>query len=138
VASDRILIPSRADYLSTLGIEYLRGHHRQLVDEYNMYVSSPQGKGFVEVDPAILGVVFTMVQFYAARPITVLDNYIQLVRSSGIPVFDAMMRMNSTLFGDAGQYGLPAVLRADANPDIVRELEAITDEFVSRLHLDGM
>jgi chromosome partitioning protein len=137
VASDRILIPSKADYLSTLGIEYLRGNHRQLIEDYNEFASSPYGHGLGTIDPAILGVVFTMIQFYAGRPIAVLENYIEEVRSSAIPVFNAMMRMNNTLFGDAGQYGVPAVLRADADPDIVKELEDLATEFASNLHLEG-
>jgi len=135
VASDRILVPAKADYLSTLGIDYLRGNHRQLVEDYNEFAASPQSNGLERIDPAILGVVFTMIQYYAGRPIAVLENHIEEVRNSGIPVFNAMMRMNNTLFGDAGQYGVPAVLRADADPDIVKELEDLATEFSTRLQL---
>ena len=40
VASDSILIPAKADYLSTLGIEYLYGSLGQLVKDYNEFAEA--------------------------------------------------------------------------------------------------
>ena len=37
VASDHILIPAKADYLSTLGIDYLRRKLSELVRDYNSH-----------------------------------------------------------------------------------------------------
>ncbi len=62
VASDHLVIPARPDYLSTLGIDYLRRKLAELVRDYNI------AAGADEIGPTILGVVFTMIQFAGRRP----------------------------------------------------------------------
>lgn len=135
VASDYLLIPAKADYLSTLGIDYLIRSLGQLVRDYNEYAQLRSGASDVDaIDPQILGVVFTMLQFYGGRPIAALRQYIEQTKQLGVPVFDSYIRENKTLFGDAPQYGVPLVLnnKMSAN-QIVSELEALVSEFESRL-----
>jgi len=78
--------------------------------------------------------VFTMIQYYADRPISALRPYIEQTRRLGVPVFDNYMRENKTLFADAPQDGVPLVLRNDpSSRKVVAGLEALVSEFQSRL-----
>ena len=133
VASDKILIPAKPDYLSTLGIDYLHDSVQELVGDFNEYAS--QDSTTDEINPAYVGIVFTMVQIYADRPIAAQRQYITQTEHLGvIPVMRSLFRENKTIFSDAPQYGLPVVLRKYFNithSSIVREIESFVDEFMS-------
>ena len=134
VASDWVLVPARADYLSTLGINYLEGNCNELVAEYNEYASHGQASKSDEISPRFLGVVFTMVKFYANKPIGTQQNYIEEVRAnSQIPVFTGVVRDSARHFGDAGEAGIPAILRAPIDDEVAVEFRALTKEII-----DGM
>ncbi len=123
MASDRILIPAKADYLSTLGIDYLQ---KNVEDDSIVQ----------KIDPAFLGVVFTMVQFYGGEPISTQRQFMNQTKTLGLPVFDSYIRENKSVFGDAPLYGVPVVLNAYSNPthsNIVDELEGFVAEFESKL-----
>jgi chromosome partitioning protein len=90
VASDHVIVTSKADYLSMLGISYLKGHHIRLVDEYN--TACRQVDAERTINPATLGVVFTMVQYMNGAPLAVHHNYIAHVRAIGFPIFRARIR----------------------------------------------
>jgi chromosome partitioning protein len=134
VASDHVLIPAKADYLSTLGIDYLHRSLDQLVNDYNDYIKLDVASAEEDtIDPVVLCVVFTMLQFYAGQPIQALRPYIAQAKSLGVTVFDNHMRENKTLFSDAPEYGVPVVLHSTAGASkIVGELEALVTEFVTR------
>lgn len=74
IASDKILIPAKPDYLSTLGIDYLRRSVENLVREFNEYAALDSETE--EVSPEFLGVVFTMIQMYGGEPISAQRQYI--------------------------------------------------------------
>lgn len=138
VASDSVLVPAKPDYLSTLGIDYLIRHLRQLVSDYNEYAGLDHGEHVEAISPEVLGVAFTMVQFYAGRPIGSLRPYIAQTKKLSVPVFDSFIRENKTLFADAPQDGVPVVLRgysAKTHKQVVGELEAFVTEFETRLGL---
>lgn len=59
VASDYLLVPAKPDYLSTLGIDYLRRKFSELVRDVNRVA----GPGPSQINPVILGVVFNMIQY---------------------------------------------------------------------------
>jgi chromosome partitioning protein len=134
VASDHVLVPAKADYLSTLGIEYLYGNCEKLVKDYNEFVG--YGGFGVEVsdkviEPRFLGVVFTMIKVFDKQPIIAQRNYIEEIRlNSQIPVLNSMLRDSPRHFGDAGAVGLPAVLRAPVSDDVAIELRALAREVV--------
>lgn len=137
VASDYVLVPARPDYLSTLGITYLRRNLNDLIKEYNQYCSEQEeGENYNSaISTKIVGVVFTMVQLYNSQPINVQRQYIREVIDSGVPVFKSYMRDNKSIFAEAPQYLLPVVLNKRSNrTDIVRELENITKELKKKSH----
>ena len=78
-----------------------------------------------------MGVIPTMVRIYANRPISAQSQFIDRIRQTGLPVFDAYVRRNDTTFGSAPEYGVPVVL---GNPSVNRdELEELTTEFLERV-----
>lgn len=96
------------------------------------------GDAVDRIDPQILGVLFTMVQFRTQEPITAHRGYMNRVRAlDGISVFDSYIRENKTAFGEAPETLLPVVLKHYTGPtytNIVDELEQTTREFETRLN----
>ena len=131
VASEHILIPAKADYLSTLGIDYLRRKLAELVSDYN------EVAGVETIEPAILGVVFTMIQFAGDLPIIAVRNYVTHTEQYEVPVFRQMIRESKTLFAAAGERGVPAVLLPHANPNVQNELRELATEFLTRIMIEG-
>jgi chromosome partitioning protein len=118
-----------------MGIDYLRRSVDTLVRDYNEYASLVGGPQVDNISPSILGVVFTMVQFYSGGPITAHQQYISQTKQLGLTVFDEYVRENKSVFSDAPEYGAPVVLNHYTNPtfqNIVGELEALATEFVRR------
>jgi chromosome partitioning protein len=138
VASDCVLIPAKADYLSTLGIAYLQRSLAELVRDYNEYTELDAGDGPTQkVDPQILGIVFTMIQYYAKQPIRAHRQYINQAKQLHLPVFNTYLRENKSYFADAAHEGIPLVLGGPTPAEfIVAEIEALVSEFESRLGIE--
>jgi len=136
VASQYVLIPAKADYLSTMGIDYLKTSVQKLVKDYNDFCAKADDDDdeFLPINPELLGVVFTMVQYYGGLPINACRQYIDQTRELGNSVFDSYMRENKTLYADAPRSGVPVVLGFKRNrADVVREIENIVDELEVKL-----
>lgn len=137
VASDQILVPAKADYLSTLGLDYLVGNCAGLVHQFNEYVDHKRDSGDHQpIDPGILGVIFTMVQIYSQQVTAAQHAYIEEVRvNSRVPVLKSKIRNSPRHFGDAGESGVPAMLRTTGRDEVVREFEQLADEVLDALAL---
>lgn len=136
VASEHILVPAKADYLSTLGLEYLVGNCANLVDQFNDFVNHKRGVGeHRPIAPGFLGVVFTMVQIYSQQVTLAQHTYIDEVRlNSRVPVMKSKIRNSPKHFGNAGETGVPAMLHtAGKEDDVVKEFEQLTDEVLGAL-----
>lgn len=135
IASDYILVPTRPDELSTLGIDYLMRSIRNLISDYNEYADVSSGIAAERIEPAIVGVVFTMIQEYGCEPISAQRTFISRIRSeSKLPVFDSYIKRNDTLFAGAPQYGVPVVLSHHNNhshQSVVDGLEEVATEFAT-------
>lgn len=132
IASEKILIPAKPDYLSTLGIDYLQRSLAGLVKEYNEFSDDASDN----ISPAILGVVFTMIQITSGEPIAAQRQFIAQTKRHGIPVFDNFFRENKTIFADAPQALNPVVLNSYNNQthsDVVSEIETLVEEFEYRV-----
>ncbi|TVP62179.1 MAG: ParA family protein [Nodularia sp. (in: Bacteria)] len=126
-ASNYILIPSRPDHLSTLGISYLKTSVMKFVDDYNYYTKQ---SNISVIDPKIIGVVFTMVKVHTEQPINAHQRYMDnVVKEQKLKIFDAFIRENPTTFSTASEKGIPVVLSASASSNIVQELKELVDEF---------
>lgn len=129
VASDYLVVPARADYLSTLGIGYLRRKLSELVNEYNRVC----GDGPGQINPVVLGVVFNMIQYAAAGPILASREFLSLPDDIEVPAFRQRIRESKTLFAASGQYGIPAVLARDGNPTVQYELQQLASELLAKI-----
>ncbi|RKG97008.1 ParA family protein [Corallococcus sp. CA053C] len=138
VASQYVVIPAKPDYLSTLGIDYLRRSVAGLIKDFNEFAGMAEGAPVSKINPLFAGVVFTMIQEYNGQPIAALRPFINQTRNLGVPVFDSYIKENKTLFADAPQYGVPVVLRQRANKtqqSVIDGLESFTTEFSTKLGL---
>lgn len=136
VASESILIPAKPDYLSTLGIDYLRKSVASLVTEYNDFAATHGSPVVAAIDPKIVGVVFTMIDVRLGDPITALRPFIRQTEQLGLPVFQTKLRENKTIYADAPQYGVPVVLldgSGETHRNVIRELEEFASEFLNKL-----
>jgi chromosome partitioning protein len=136
IASDFLLVPARPDYLSTLGIDYLKLSVTALVRDYNEYAALDQGEKVEAIAPKMLGVVFTMIQEYAGGPIASQRAFMGPNQTAGLSVFSDYIKRNDTLFADAPQYGVPVVLHGYASgshQSVVQGLEGVTNEFGRRM-----
>lgn len=139
VSSDYIFIPAKPDYLSTLGIDYLIRSLKSLVGDFNEYKEQDDDGTIRSINPEILGVVFTMVQYYAKSPIKGIRQYMSAVgritntiTNKPLRIFKNHVRENKTIFSEAPQNELPVVISQYANStheNVVSEIERLTDEF---------
>ena len=135
VASDHVLVPAKADYLSTLGIGYLRHSVDKLIGQYNECVdqSTSTSPPTERIDPQFAGVVFTMTKIYNNKAIVGQQARIDNVREVGdMPVFQASVRNGAHYFAEAGEDGIPPILKRPLD-DISCELRAVTGEFVDAI-----
>jgi chromosome partitioning protein len=134
VASEKILIPAKPDYLSTLGIDYLHRSVSDLVREFNEYAEFDTETE--KISPEILGVVFTMIQITSGQPIAAQRQFISQTKRLGVKAFDTFFRENKTIFADAPQNLRPVVLNhysAGTHSDVVTEIEQFVTEFEKSL-----
>lgn len=127
VASDHILVPAKADYLSTLGIAYLQARLTRLVEEYDLVAGHAN-----TINPVILGVVFTMVQYAGGTLMTKLQGYINNLKELELPVFTQTVRESKSVFADSGAAGIPVVLSPQVSQNVAYDLHELTSEFVAR------
>lgn len=132
VASDRVLIPAIPDYLSTLGIEELRRHIRELVQNFNGFSEQDGVPSYGEISPSIMGVIPMMVRVYAGAPIHAQSVFIERIRRTRLPVFNTFIRRIDTPYGPAPEYGVPVVLGSVSGRNRTvaeEEMERLTAEF---------
>jgi chromosome partitioning protein len=138
VASRYILVPAKPDYLSTLGIDFLRRKLAELVADYNDVAEGTaggvQGAAGADINPEILGVIFTMVQYNSTGNIIVaLRNAMERLDQIEVPVFQQMVRENKSHYANAGETGIPTVLTGHASTNVQYELEQLTSEFLAKI-----
>lgn len=135
-ASDYLLVPTKPDYLSTLGIEQLTRHVEELAGAYNKYASESGDPAWKPISPKILGILFTMIQVRNQQPILAQQQYIEQVLRLKIPVLQTQIRENKTIYADAPEYGVPVVLKRVSGvtyESVQEELEALTREVLKKV-----
>lgn len=137
IASDWVIIPAKADHLSTLGIEYLVDQRDKLINSYNRYRKGTDGsKPYPLIGPDLLGVVFTMVNMRKDQPIQALQSFIGEVKNSQkVEVFDSMVRYNAGLFASAPRDGVPVAVNPSVKTEVAAELDGLADEFIKKADL---
>jgi chromosome partitioning protein len=131
VASDHVIVPARPDYLSTLGIDLLRNRISQLVEDYNAVAPHP-------INPEIIGVIYTMVQYAGAGPLNIHRAAAENATRIEMPVFRQTIRDNKSAVSEAGNSSVPAVLAPAGSAAIENlryELQQLTSEFLARTRI---
>ncbi|MFU1478704.1 ParA family protein [Roseovarius sp. C7] len=133
VASDLILVPTRPDELSTLGIDYLVRSINELRKDFNDYANHSGGVSVATIDPQVLGVVFTMIQEYGGGPIQAQQVFMsRLTKAARLPIFQSYIKRNDSLLASAPAYGTPVVLEPTSNEShqsVVKSFEDFCSEF---------
>lgn len=138
IASDMYLVPAKADFLSTLGIDQLVRHIEALRIKYNNYVEQDDSSRWEPINPHLTGVIFTMINIYRGNPIQAQNTYIHQVSRAGYTVFDNFIRNNNTLFSNSPEYGVPVVLNENVDGiylDIRQEVEKVVNELISKTNI---
>ncbi|MBJ8153505.1 ParA family protein [Bacillus cereus] len=138
VASDVVLLPAKADYLSTIGITQVDKNVNELVEEYNDKITLGGFSEYELINPELMGVVFTMVGIRSGGPISAQQQYIaQVERLEGIRVFETKLRENKTLYANAPEAGIPVVLKdvqgGDTYLNVRTELEELVVELQDKI-----
>ena len=134
LASDSILIPTKPDYLSTLGIDYLKRSVEELLKDYNEYLQLGDSNSQL-VKTSYLGIVLTMVQEYGGEPIVSQQQYIAQLKRESIPVFDSYFKLNNTQFSSSPVEGIPVILNKTSNStvqSIISEASSFVKEFIGK------
>lgn len=143
VASDFVLVPTKADYLSTIGFEGLAANIQRFKDEYNKRCGDWPEHGD-KIDPQWLGIVFTMVNLRLGEPIRNQKGYVEAVISvvtrlvGRDMVFDEYVRENKTEHAVAPEEGIPVVLgsrQGETYRAVRQELVDLANEVKRRANL---
>lgn len=133
IASDFYIVPAKMDYLSTLGINQLKNHVDNLVEQFNNYIEEEDRWA----SPVFLGVIATMIAVRNGEPISAQRVYIEQLKRNKITIFDSKIRENKTIYADAPEYGIPVVCQAvsagSTYDQIVVELKELTTEFMGKV-----
>jgi chromosome partitioning protein len=137
LASDFVLVPTRADYLSTIGLRYLVTSYERAVASFNEDALIAHSLNARLSEPRLLGLVFTMVQFSSGDHLyRNQDQYVQQIRGEGFPTFARNLRYSSSQFGNSGEGSVPVALLGKINSDVAHDLEQIVTEFIKRISND--
>lgn len=146
-ACDHVLIPTRPDYLSaTIGVPFLCNNiQNQLVGIFNRFINDLQDEDLKihQVNPDILGVIFTMVQLRNGQPIAAEKGIIDHVRegefrafglSKPLHIFNNYLLHNSSIFSDNDDY-IPNILgrQTESNKKVKEQFRGFVIEFDKRL-----
>jgi chromosome partitioning protein len=138
VASNHLLVPTRPDYLSTLGVDALLNRVADFANKYNNQVDSySQHPEHDVITPSALGVVFTMVQYKAPQPIAAHQFYMDRLRRAmpDTNIFKASIREN-VAFGRDGE-GMPVIMRSNMTQKFYIELMELATEFLGHFEHRG-
>ncbi len=138
VASSHLLVPTRPDYLSTLGVDSLFNRVGEFANKYNNQVAEYSGTPEQDViAPKALGVVFTMVQYRAPQPIAAHQYYMDYLRRRmpDTPIFKASVRENVAFGRDTE--GLPVIMRNTMTQKYYIELMELATEFLGSFEHTG-
>ena len=141
IASDYYFIPTKFDYLSTLGIESLLTHIEKLVKETNDDIKYFNFKGY-NINPQLLGVVGNMVTISRGEELTKFESNFRarvsdknkILKGKYNVLFESSIRNNSQ-FMDMGDL-IPAIAKKADNPtkkNIANEIESVINEFEERI-----
>ena len=132
IASDYYLVPIKLDFLSTLGINHLKGRAKSFILTYNSYIENTSDR----VEPKFLGVIANMVSYKNKELITAQQAFIGELELSKIPVLDSKLRENKSAYASEAKEATRLVIAkpraSGVYAELVGELERLTDEIIKK------
>ncbi|MCR1951228.1 AAA family ATPase [Clostridium sp. DSM 100503] len=130
-ASDYYLIPTKLDYLSTVGAPTLYEHIEKLRDEVSKGIDEFDLREFNKMDVKNLGLLPTMVKIISGKPKSLHYQYLQEVKKiKGVKAFNSSIRSNDNEIDNSTS--IPFVLnninKKKSNIDI--DFEEFKNEFL--------
>jgi chromosome partitioning protein len=134
VACRDVIMPAKADYLSTVGLDTLFFSIHGFREDYATMVEKYGGKhAGGAFNPGEYLVLYTMVRFRFQRPEPGHQYYMDQVKKVlKLEAFQSVIRQSEAAFGNIGAHLVPPVLRLKPSDQIHEELSALTDEFLAR------
>ena len=135
IASDYYFIPTKFDYLSTLGIDSLLAHIERLTNETKENIKFFNFKGY-DINPQLLGVAGNMVTIAKGEELTKFESNIKnKLLEDKYKLFNSSIR-NNLQFMDMGEL-IPTIAKKADNPtkkNIINEIENVIKEFEERIN----
>ncbi len=135
MASEYYFIPTKFDYLSTLGIDSLLTHIERLVNETKENIKFFNFKGY-DINPQLLGVAGNMVTIAKGDELTKFESNIKnKLLDDKYKLFNSSIR-NNLQFMDMGEL-IPTIAKKADNPtkkNIMNEIENVIKEFEERIN----
>lgn len=135
MASEYYFIPTKFDYLSTLGIDSLLTHIERLVNETKENIKFFNFKGY-DINPQLLGVAGNMVTIAKGEELTKFESNIKnKLLEDKYKLFNSSIR-NNLQFMDMGEL-IPTIAKKADNPtkkNIINEIENVIKEFEERIN----
>lgn len=134
VACRDVIMPAKADYLSTVGLDTLFFSIHGFREDYATMVKKYGGKhAGGAFNPGEYLVVYTMVRFRFQRPEAGHQYYMDQVKNVlKLDAFQTVIRQSDATFGNIGASVIPPALRLKPSDQIHEELRALTDEFLAK------
>jgi chromosome partitioning protein len=133
-ASDAYVIPAIPDYLSTLGINLIRGEVERFSHQLRQALT-PSGGTFT--GPELKGIIFTRVRVRSRNPLRFIDLHerrIQEVYRTNPELAFKNFISEAVRFAEAPERRLPVCLSSRAEDrDARNEILRLTEEFIERL-----
>jgi chromosome partitioning protein len=134
VASRDVIMPTRADYLSTIGLDSLYSAIHEFRMDYGRQAQKYGGRhAGGALDNGEYVVVYTMINFRNQRPEPSHQYYMEMVRRDlHIPALTSVMRQSVATFGRDPRHLIPPALTLKESDQICGELRQLADEFLAK------
>lgn len=134
-ASDYYVIPTKLDYLSTVGVPTLHEHIKELEMEITTGKNEFGFSEFKDINAELLGVLPTMVNYNRGNLVGLKRNYLnQIINETGFKVFDTMIKTSDTEIDNDSDMPFVLTYVNKANKPIVhQDFERLVKEFLGKV-----
>ncbi|MDB2119970.1 MAG: AAA family ATPase [Clostridium sp.] len=132
-SSDAFIIPTKLDYLSTIGVPTLQEHVDTLFNKIEYCIREYEFKSYKTSRAKLLGVVGTMVKFRGNREVILNKQYRDQLQKQGIRVLNNSIKVCEREIDNDIQ--VPYVMKSGnvKNDELYKEFEGVLEEILHEL-----
>lgn len=132
-SSDAFIIPTKLDYLSTIGVPTLQEHVDTLFNKIEYCIREYEFKSYKTGRAKLLGVVGTMVKFRGNREVILNKQYRDQLQKQGIKVLNNSIKVCEREIDNDIQ--VPYVMKSGnvKNDELYKEFEGVLEEILHEL-----